>query len=112
MPCSTRSLSNHGLTTWNSPARTRRVYIFCSLYANMVSTIINKYKPKELHLLPTEVYGSKHSLKPKICEVDAVGMGATSNELRTPCLAIFFLSLSQSHKSDGSTPHISYCKIP
>jgi hypothetical protein len=29
------------------------------------------------------VYGSKHSLLPRICDVDAVGIGATSSELRT-----------------------------
>jgi len=32
-----------------------------------------------------DVYGSKHSLLPRICAVDAVGIGATSNEFRTPC---------------------------
>ncbi len=31
-----------------------------------------------------EVYGSKHSAFPNICEVDAVGMGAINRELRTP----------------------------
>ena len=48
----------------NSPASTRRVYMF-------------------------EVYGSKHSLLPRICDVDAVGMGATRSEFRTPLAAIF-----------------------
>jgi hypothetical protein len=31
-----------------------------------------------------DVYGSKHSLLPRIWLVLAVGMGATSSELRTP----------------------------
>jgi hypothetical protein len=35
-----------------------------------------------------DVYGSKHSLLPKICDVEAVGMGATRRELRTPCVEI------------------------
>ena len=55
------------------------------------------------------MYGSKHSLFPKICEVDAVGIGATNNEFLTPFFFISFLSLAQSHlplKSSSLTPHI------
>ena len=47
--------------------------------------------------------GRAHSLLPRICAVDAVGMGATSSELRTPCSAMSARSLAQScvlcHKS-------------
>ena len=50
--------------TINSPAKVLRKYIF-------------------------EVKGSIHSLFPKICDVDAVGMGATNNELRTPRIITF-----------------------
>jgi hypothetical protein len=31
-----------------------------------------------------EVYGSKHSLFPKICEVEAVGIGAIKSEFLAP----------------------------
>ena len=55
--------SRYLFTTANSPLSTRRVYRF-------------------------DVYGSKDSLLPRICAVDAVGMGASSSELRTPCSAI------------------------
>lgn len=56
-----------------------------------------------------EVYASIDSLLPRIWAVDAVGMGANSNELRTPYLAIFSFRAAQSHRSVGVTPHISYC---
>jgi len=42
-----------------------------------------------------EVYGSKHSLLPKIWEVEAVGIGATNNELRTPCFTTSARKFSQ-----------------
>ena len=44
-----------------------------------------------------EVYGSKHSLLPRICDVLAVGIGATSKEFLTPCFFTFFLNPDQSH---------------
>ena len=47
----------------NSPANVRRLYIF-------------------------DVIGSIHSLNPKICDVEAVGMGANKSELRIPCFII------------------------
>ncbi len=50
---------------------------------------------------------------PLTCEVEAVGMGATSSELRTPCAAISRLSSAQSQRpEEGVTPHISYWRIP
>ncbi|KAG9533704.1 hypothetical protein KCU93_g71, partial [Aureobasidium melanogenum] len=39
-------------------------------------------------------------------------MGATSRELRTPSLAIFSFRASQSQRSEGVTPHISYWSSP
>eukprot|EP00961_Rhodomonas_salina_P190084 2564548-Rhodomonas_salina.5 len=101
-----------------------------------------------------DVYGSKHSLNPRICtraagthvrlaqqqhqqqkhvsppkditfttndprrrqcatwEVLAVGMGARSSELRTPCAAISAFNAAQSQRGDGVTPHMSYCRMP
>ena len=58
------------------------------------------------------MYGSKHSLLPRICAVDAVGIGASSSELRSPCSAIFALSAAQSQRPVGVTPHMSYCRMP
>lgn len=55
-----------------------------------------------------EVYASIDSLLPKICAVEAVGIGANKSEFRTPNSAIFFFNEAQSHKSVGVTPHISY----
>jgi len=49
------------------------------------------------------VYGSKHSLLPRIWAVDAVGIGASSSELRTPCSLIRARSAFQSQRADGST---------
>ena len=46
------------------------------------------------------------------CDVEAVGMGATSSELRTPCCAMLCLIPGQSHLLDGVTPHISGCNTP
>lgn len=47
------------------------------------------------------------------CEVDAVGMGATSRELRRPCLAMLDRRPGQSHRSlGGLTPHRSCCSCP
>lgn len=51
----------------NSPARTLLVYRF-------------------------EVYGSKLSLFPRIYEVEAVGIGATSNEFLAPCSMTSFFN--------------------
>ena len=42
-----------------------------------------------------EVYGSKDSLFPNICEVEAVGIGAISNEFLMPYFTISFFKLSQ-----------------
>ena len=57
--------------------------------------------------------GSKHSLKPKICDVLAVGIGATNNELRNPYSIIYSLRIDQLYRSFvGSTPHISNCNTP
>ena len=55
-----------------------------------------------------EVYGSKHSLFPNICDVLAVGIGATNKEFLTPFLSTFFLKSAQSQfplSSFSSTPH-------
>ena len=88
-----------------------------------------------------DVYGSKHSLLPRIwqawtrwarigamkgldrglhvakegartCAVDAVGMGATSSELYKPWRAMRARSAGQSHLADGVTPHRSGCSTP
>src|ERR1700743_3716393 len=59
-----------------------------------------------------EVYGSKHSLKPKIWDVEAVGIGATRSELRRPCLAMSAVREAQSHRSVGVMFHMSYCRMP
>ena len=40
-----------------------------------------------------EVYGSKHSLLPNICAVDAVGIGANNKLLRIPYLEISSFNL-------------------
>ena len=59
-----------------------------------------------------EVYGSKHSLLPKIWEVDAVGIGANNNEFLTPCFLTFCFSFVQSHLPEsGVIPHMSNWKI-
>jgi hypothetical protein len=60
-----------------------------------------------------EVYGSKHSLLPRIWEVEAVGMGATRRELRTPCAAMAARRPAQSHRSEGAgAPHMSCWRTP
>lgn len=59
-----------------------------------------------------EVYGSKHSLLPRICAVDAVGIGAHSSELRSPCRAMRLRSSSQFQRLVGVTPHMSNCSVP
>jgi hypothetical protein len=58
------------------------------------------------------VYGSKHSLKPRIVDVDAVGIGAIRSELRMPCSAIFALRPSQSQRWLGLTFQRSNCSLP
>ena len=50
-----------------------------------------------------EVYGSKHSLFPSTCEVEAVGMGASNSELRTPCFITSARRASQSQRLEGFT---------
>lgn len=54
-----------------------------------------------------DVYGSKHSLLPRIWLVEAVGIGATRREFLTPFLEIMSLNIGQSHRSDGVTFHMS-----
>ena len=71
----------------NSPDNTRRVYIF-------------------------DVYGSKHSLFPKICAVEAVGIGANNSELRTPCSFTSSFKTSHSQRSVGATFHKSNWNSP
>ena len=45
--------------------------------------------------------------------VEAVGIGATSSEFRTPCLAMSARSESQSCMPEGCTPsHMSNCRTP
>ena len=66
---------------------------------NSPASVLREYK-----LL---VKGSKHSLNPKICEVLAVGMGATRSEFRTPYFIIFPRNEFQSYLSLGVTFHIS-----
>src|SRR5438309_2008242 len=83
----TRSLRRCLFTIGNSPLNTRRVYILL-------------------------VYGSKHSLLPKICEVLAVGIGAMSKELRMPYFLISSRSTSHSQRLVGVTFHISNWRIP
>ena len=50
-----------------------------------------------------EVYGSNASLFPKICEVEAVGIGATNNEFLTPCFITSFLKPAQSQRPESSS---------
>src|SRR5262245_52067547 len=62
-----------------------------------------------------EVYGSNASLFPKICEVEAVGIGAINNELRTPFSITSFLNDAQSHlpdKSESCNPQRLYWNSP
>jgi len=73
--------------TVNSPANTLLLYMF-------------------------EVKGSVDSLLPIIWAVDAVGIGANNNELRTPYWDIFWRSVTQSHRLLGVTPHMSNCNTP
>jgi hypothetical protein len=60
------------------------------------------------------VNGSKHSLNPNICDVDAVGIGAINKELRSPYLTIDSFNLVQLYLDDNPAKlvHISYCRIP
>jgi hypothetical protein len=44
-----------------------------------------------------EVYGSKDSALPSICDVEAVGIGAINNEFRAPKLVMSFLRRFQSY---------------
>jgi hypothetical protein len=52
-----------------------------------------------------DVYGSMDSLLPRICAVDAVGIGATSRELRTPWTTIRCFRAAQSQREVGVTFH-------
>ena len=86
-PSLSRSCSRYLFTTANSPESTRRVYRL-------------------------DVYGSNDSLLPRIWAVDAVGIGATSSELRTPCSATEARNAVQSQRSVVVTPHMSGCILP
>ena len=71
--------------------------------------------PNVLREYKLVVNGSNASLFPKICAVDAVGIGATNNEFLTPLDFISFLKDFQSQRPDKSEsflPHISYWKTP
>ena len=47
------------------------------------------------------------------CDVDAVGMGASSSELRTPCAAMSLRRRSHSQRLLGAgAPHMSCCSCP
>ena len=81
-PRAIRSRSRCWLTTANSPASTRREYRL-------------------------DVYGSKHSLLPRICAVDAVGIGASSSELRSAVLRDLGAQAAQSHRGRRrDAPHV------
>lgn len=82
-----RSRRSQGHTTWKSPDSTRRAYSM-------------------------DVYGSKHSFHPRICEVEAVGIGATRRELRTPCSLIWARRVVQSQRSVGTRPQRSNWSLP
>jgi hypothetical protein len=56
------------------------------------------------HLQMFDVYGSMHSLLPRICDVDAVGIGASSSELRAPWINTSSFKAAQSQRSLGLTP--------
>ena len=49
-----------------------------------------------LYTHDAKYYCTKHSLKPNICDVEAVGIGATNKEFLKPYFLIDSLSLSQS----------------
>ena len=86
-PSSNNSFIKYLLSITNSPASVRRLY----------KLLVN---------------GSKHSLNPRICDVLAVGIGATNSELRRPWSQIDFFKAAQSYLLLGVTPHISNCKTP
>src|SRR5688572_18131525 len=86
-PSSTKSFNKYLFTTGNSPLNTRRIYML-------------------------EVNGSKHSLLPKICAVEAVGIGAINNELRTPYFITSSLKISHSQREVGFTSHKSNWNNP
>ena len=44
--------------------------------------------------------------------MDAVGIGASNRELRTPCFFTSLLRISHSQRLVGVTPHMSNWKIP
>lgn len=58
------------------------------------------------------VKGSTLSLLPRICAVEAVGIGATSSEFRRPCSAILAFRPAQSCLSEGVTPQRSNWRRP
>ena len=49
---------------------------------------------------------------PRIWAVEAVGIGATSSEFRTPCSATSARSSAQFQRSVGVTPHMSGWNTP
>ena len=61
------------------------------------------------------VIGSKHSVYPRICEVDAVGIGATKRELRSPVEALALRDAQSrlpSFSVIGATDQRSGCSFP
>ena len=64
------------------------------------------------YTVPYLVKGSTLSLLPKICAVEAVGMGATRREFLRPCSAILAFRPSQSCLSVGFTPQRSNWRRP
>jgi len=57
--------------------------------------------------------GGRLAARGRACEVDAVGMGASSSELRTPCAPMSARRRSQSQRLLGAgAPHMSCCSTP
>jgi hypothetical protein len=78
-----------------------RVWFAASARCKCEHSDVNKNKDRNTKCVA-------YSLLPRICEVEAVGIGATRRVLRRPCLAMFSpWSVAQSHLSDGVTPHMS-----
>lgn len=57
---------------------------------------------------PNLVYGSKHSLNPRIWLVEAVGIGERRREFLRPVLEILSFNEAQSHRDVGVIPQRSY----
>ena len=61
------------------------------------------------HLPIRSLNKSHHSLLPRICEVDAVGIGASNSALRNPCLAMRALVAAQSQRPECCVLGLSGC---